>query len=64
MHPLTTTVDEPAGTDVILDTRSGATPTPDSSWSAYQPLGANNAIESPLAATSSTAPSSARPTHR
>ena len=48
MDPLTTTVDEPAGTHVILETRSGATPTPDSSWSAYQPLGANNAIESPL----------------
>ena len=47
-HPLTTTVDEPAGTHVILETRSGSTPTPDSSWSAYQPLGANNAIESPL----------------
>ena len=46
---LSTTVDQPSATQAIIETRSGATPTPDAAWSAYQPLGAGNAIPSPLA---------------
>jgi hypothetical protein len=35
------------GTGVSFRTRSGNTPTPDSSWSAFQALGSSNAIQSP-----------------
>ena len=37
----------PSGTTLAFDTRSGPTPTPDSGWSAWQPLGSGNAIASP-----------------
>jgi hypothetical protein len=44
---LNSMVSTPAGTALVLQTRSGNTATPDASWSGYQPLGAGNAIESP-----------------
>jgi hypothetical protein len=44
---LDSVVDTPAGTALVLQTRSGNTATPDASWSGYQPLGAGGAIESP-----------------
>ena len=37
----------PSGAQIAYDTRSGATPAPDSSWSAWQPVGAGGAIASP-----------------
>ena len=40
---------QPAGTNLIIETRSGQTATPDASWSAYQPLGTGGAIQSPSA---------------
>jgi hypothetical protein len=40
-------IDTPAGTAVVLQTRSGNTATPDASWSGYQPPGAGGAIQSP-----------------
>jgi hypothetical protein len=46
---LDSVVDTPAGTALVLQTRSGNTATPDASWSGYQPLGAGGAIESPSA---------------
>ena len=39
----------PSGTQIAYDTRSGATPQPDGSWSAWQPVGAGGAIASPAA---------------
>jgi hypothetical protein len=45
---LTPTAIAPAGTAVAYKTRSGATPTPDASWSAWQDLGAGGAIQSPV----------------
>jgi hypothetical protein len=44
---LAAAVDEPSGTAVAIQTRSGNTPTPDATWSAYQSLGAGGAIQSP-----------------
>jgi hypothetical protein len=38
---------QPAGTTLVIETRSGQTAAPDASWSAYQPLGAGGAIQSP-----------------
>ena len=37
----------PTGTSITYQTRSGATPTPDASWSGWQSLGTGNAIASP-----------------
>lgn len=45
---LTAAVDQPSATQIIIETRSGQTATPDATWSTYQPLGAGNAIQSPL----------------
>ncbi len=39
----------PSGTQIAYDTRSGATPQPDGSWSAWQPVGGAGAIASPAA---------------
>jgi hypothetical protein len=39
----------PAGSGITFHTRSGATKTPDAGWSAWQPLGAGGAIQSPAA---------------
>jgi hypothetical protein len=36
------------GTGITFETRSGKTATPDGSWSAYQPVGANGKIQSPI----------------
>ena len=47
--PLNAMVDMPAGTAVVLQTRSGNTATPDAGWSGYQPLGPGGAINSPSA---------------
>ncbi len=47
--PLNAMVDTPAGTAVVLQTRSGNTATPDAGWSGYQPLGPGGAINSPSA---------------
>jgi hypothetical protein len=46
---LNSVVDTPAGTAVVLQTRSGNTAIPDASWSAYQPLGAGGRVTSPSA---------------
>ena len=46
---LNSMVDTPAGTAVVLQTRSGNTAIPDASWSDYRPLGAGGAITSPSA---------------
>lgn len=46
---LNSMVDTPAGTTVVLETRSGNTPTPDAGWSGYRSLGAGGAINSPSA---------------
>ncbi|MDA0180308.1 DUF4082 domain-containing protein [Solirubrobacter phytolaccae] len=46
---LTSTATVPAGTTLSFQTRSGATPTPDASWSAWANLGAANAVQSPAA---------------
>jgi hypothetical protein len=40
---------QPAGTNVVIETRSGQTAAPDASWSAYHPLGTGGAIQSPSA---------------
>jgi hypothetical protein len=37
----------PSGTTLAFDTRTGATPGPDGSWSAWQPLGGGGSIVSP-----------------
>jgi hypothetical protein len=39
----------PGGSGITFQTRSGATRTPDASWSAWQPIGAGGAIASPAA---------------
>ena len=39
----------PTGTSITYQTRTGATPPPDASWSAWQPLGTGGAIASPAA---------------
>ena len=39
----------PSGTAIAFETRSGATPQPDATWSAWQPVGAGGAIASPAA---------------
>ena len=44
---LTAATSPASGAGVAFATRSGNTPTPDATWSAYQPLGADNAIASP-----------------
>ena len=36
------------GTNVVFETRTGNTPTPDASWSGWQAVGAGNAIASPF----------------
>lgn len=46
---LAAAVDQPAGTAIQLETRTGNTPTPDASWSDYRALGAGGAIQSPSA---------------
>jgi hypothetical protein len=46
---LAAAVDQPAGTAIEIDTRTGNTPTPDGSWSDYRALGAGGAIQSPSA---------------
>ena len=38
---------QPAGTQLAFETRSGATSTPGTGWSAWQPVGAGGAIASP-----------------
>ena len=43
---VTPTAVAPAGTTVAIATRTGQTPTPDASWSAYQPL-SGGAVQSP-----------------
>ena len=59
------TADTPTGTGVALSVRTGNTPTPDGSWSAFTPIARRAATTSPAArATSSTAPSRARATRR
>jgi hypothetical protein len=44
---LTATPNTSAGTQVAFETRSGATATPDASWSAWQPVAAGGVIASP-----------------
>ncbi len=44
---LQTTVDRPAGTEVVFETRAGASALPDAGWSVWQPVGAGGAIASP-----------------
>ena len=46
---LAAAVEQPAGTAIGLETRTGNTPTPDASWSDYQAVGAGGAIQSPSA---------------
>jgi hypothetical protein len=38
----------PTGTNIVFETRTGNTPTPDASWSAWQPVGAGGAVTSPF----------------
>jgi hypothetical protein len=47
-NTLTPTEAKPAGTAIAYDTRTGNTPVPDATWSAYQPVGAGVAIQSPM----------------
>jgi hypothetical protein len=44
---LAATIEQPSGTALAIQTRSGNAATPDASWSGYQPLGAGGAIQSP-----------------
>jgi hypothetical protein len=44
---LGSSVAQPPGTQVLIDTRSGPTPTPGTGWSAWQMLGAGDVIPSP-----------------
>lgn len=44
---LAAAIEQPAGTAVAIQTRSGNTASPDATWSGYQPLGAGGAIQSP-----------------
>ncbi|MCS7014882.1 MAG: Ig-like domain-containing protein [Gemmatales bacterium] len=46
---LTSTGVTPSGTAVIMETRTGTTPQPDSSWSSWTPVDSNGAIVSPQA---------------
>jgi hypothetical protein len=45
---LTTDTVTPDGTAVSFETRTGNTPTPDASWSAWQPVGTGGAVASPF----------------
>jgi hypothetical protein len=45
---LSAALDAPAGTDVTFEVRTGTTPTPDASWTAFQPVGPGGAISGPL----------------
>ena len=52
---LNAAADTPAGTGVSFEVRTGSTPTPDASWTAWQPVGAGGEIRArPGGATSST----------
>ena len=42
---LSWTADTPAGTGVALSVRTGNTPTPDGSWSGFNPVGSSGAID-------------------
>lgn len=44
---LTPTDSKPVGTGIEYAARTGDTPVPDATWSAYQPVGAGGAIQSP-----------------
>jgi hypothetical protein len=44
---LAAAIEQPSGTAVAIQTRSGNTASPDATWSGYQPLGASGAIQSP-----------------
>jgi hypothetical protein len=48
-NTLTPTDAIPTNTAIAFDTRTGNTLVPDDTWSAYQPVGANGAIQSPMA---------------
>jgi hypothetical protein len=41
---LTAAVDAPAGTGVTFEARTGRTPSPDASWTAFQPVGPGGAV--------------------
>ena len=45
---LTAALDTPAGTGVTFEARTGNTPTPDASWTAWQPVGAGGQVAGPL----------------
>ena len=42
------TLDTPAGTDVAFQVRTGSTPTPDASWTAFQAVGSGGQLSGPL----------------
>ena len=46
-NTLTPTDAVPANTAIGFDTRTGNAPVPDATWSAYQPVGAGGAVQSP-----------------
>ena len=45
---LTAAATTPAGTGVAFEVRTGSTPTPDASWTAWQPVGPGGAIPGPV----------------
>jgi hypothetical protein len=44
---LSAALDTPQGTDVTFEVRTGSTPSPDASWTAFQPVGPGGEITSP-----------------
>ena len=60
---LNAVLDTPAGTGVTFEVRTGSTPTPDASWTAWQPVGPGGEVPGPSGgAISSTARRSPRRT--
>ena len=45
---MTAALDTPAGTGVSFEARTGSTPTPDASWTAFQPVGPGGEVQGPL----------------
>jgi hypothetical protein len=45
---LTPSLDTPLGTSVVFETHTGSTPTPDASWTDWQPVGAGGEVAGPL----------------
>jgi hypothetical protein len=45
---LSAALDTPPGTGVTFEVRTGSTPTPDASWTAFQPVGPGGEISGPL----------------